>query len=147
MRGFGHYVGEGLAIGIDKSTERVEAASVGMANAAYEAMKESFDKVNELVEDDPSFQPNIKPVLDLEELHKQAQAINGLGGSLGVSTSLANGARPKLNLETDPGQAPTSPVTNVTFNQNNYSPESLSEAEIYRQTHNQLARARRILSS
>lgn len=147
MRGFGHYVGEGLAIGIDKSTDRVEAASVGMANAAYEAMKESFDKVNELVEDDPSFQPNIKPVLDLEELQKQAQAINGLGGSLGVSTNLANGARPKLNLETDPGQAPTSPVTNVTFNQNNYSPESLSESEIYRQTHNQLARARRILNS
>lgn len=147
MRGFGHYVGEGLAIGIDKSTDRVEAASVGMANAAYEAMKASFDKVNELVEDDPSFQPNIKPVLDLEELQKQAQAINGLGGSLGVSTNLANGARPKLNLETDPGQAPTSPVTNVTFNQNNYSPESLSESEIYRQTHNQLARARRILNS
>lgn len=147
MRGFGHYVGEGLAIGIDKSKDRVEAASVGMANAAYEAMKESFDKVNELVEDDPSFQPNIKPVLDLEELQKQAQAINGIGGSLGVSTSLANGARPKLNLEADPGQAPTNPVTNVTFNQNNYSPESLSEAEIYRQTHNQLARARRILSS
>lgn len=147
MRGFGHYVGEGLAIGIDKSTDRVESASVGMANAAYEAMKQSFDKVNELIEDDPSFQPNIKPVLDLEELQKQAQAINGIGGSLGVSTSLANGARPKLNLESDPGQASTNPVTNVTFNQNNYSPESLSEAEIYRQTHNQLARARRILNS
>ena len=147
MRAFGGYVGDGLAIGIDKSTDRVESASVGMANAAYEAMKQSFDKVNDLIEDDPSFQPNIKPVLDLEELQKQAQAINGIGGSLGVSTSLANGARPKLNLESDPGQAPTSPVTNVTFNQNNYSPESLSEAEIYRQTHNQLARARRILNS
>jgi hypothetical protein len=37
--------------------------------------------------------------------------------------------------------------TSVKFEQNNYSPESLSEIEIYRQTKNQLSQLRSALST
>jgi hypothetical protein len=38
------------------------------------------------------------------------------------------------------------PAASVTFEQNNYSPEALSEVEIYRQTKNQLSQLRMALA-
>jgi len=143
MKELGGYVGEGLAIGIENTSERVAESGETMASAAYDAMAHALDGVNELVEDDPSFKPEIKPILDLEEMRKQAAGINNLMPALSGTVTAANAARPTERYadSTDKSQSQNG-TTNITFNQTNNSPEALDAAEIYRNTKTQLAMAK-----
>ena len=143
MKELGGYVGEGLAIGIENAGERVAGAGDNMASAAYDAMSRALDGVNELVEDDPSFKPEIKPILDLTEMQKQAKGINNFLPAIGVTAQAANAARPAAPIAVDNSDKNRqNGVTNITFNQTNNSPEALDAATIYRQTHTQLAMAK-----
>lgn len=143
MKELGGYVGEGLAIGIENTGERVAAAGDNMSSAAYDAMSRALDGVNELIEDDPSFKPEIKPVLDLTEMQKQAKGINNFLPAIGVTAQAANAARPPAPIAVDNSDKNSqNGVTNITFNQTNNSPEALDAATIYRQTHTQLAMAK-----
>ena len=143
MKELGGYVGEGLAIGIENTGERVAEAGDNMSKAAYDAMSAALDGVNELVEDDPSFKPEIKPVLDLTEMQKQAKGINNFLPAIGVTAQAANAARPPAPIAVDNSDKNgQNGVTNITFNQTNNSPEALDAATIYRQTHTQLAMAK-----
>lgn len=143
MKELGEYVGEGLAIGIENTGERVAGAGDNMASAAYDAMSRALDGVNDLIEDDPSFKPEIKPILDLTEMQKQAKGINNFLPAIGVTTQAANAARPPAPIAVDNSDKNSqNGVTNITFNQTNNSPEALDAATIYRQTHTQLAMAK-----
>lgn len=143
MKELGGYVGEGLAIGIENTGERVAGAGDNMASAAYDAMSRALDGVNELIEDDPSFKPEIKPILDLTEMQKQAKGINNFMPAIGVTAQAANAARPPAPIAVDNSDKNRqNGVTNITFNQTNNSPEALDAATIYRQTHTQLAMAK-----
>lgn len=143
MKELGGYVGEGLAIGIENTGERVAGAGDNMASAAYDAMSRALDGVNDLIEDDPSFKPEIKPVLDLTEMQKQAKGINNFLPAIGVTAQAANAARPPAPIAVDNSDKNSqNGVTNITFNQTNNSPEALDAATIYRQTHTQLAMAK-----
>lgn len=142
MKVLGGYVGEGLAIGMEQTGERIGEAGETIGQTAYDAMKASLDDVNDLIEDDPSYKPEIKPILDLEEMQKQAQGIDNLMPALTGTLSAANGARPR-SIASDPSNKINEPgVTNITFNQTNNSPEALDPAVIYRQTKTQLAMAK-----
>lgn len=143
MKELGGYVGEGLAIGIENTGERVAKAGDNMSSAAYDAMSRALDGVNDLIEDDPSFKPEIKPVLDLTEMQKQAKGINNFLPAIGVTAQAANAARPPAPIAVDNSDKNSqNGVTNITFNQTNNSPEALDAATIYRQTHTQLAMAK-----
>lgn len=143
MKELGGYVGEGLAIGIENTGERVAGAGDNMASAAYDAMSKALDGVNELIEDDPSFKPEIKPVLDLTEMQKQAKGINNFMPAIGVTAQAANAARPPAPIAVDNSDKNSqNGVTNITFNQTNNSPEALDAATIYRNTSTQLAMAK-----
>lgn len=143
MKELGGYVGEGLAIGIENTGERVAKAGDNMSSAAYDAMSRALDGVNDLIEDDPSFKPEIKPVLDLTEMQKQAKGINNFMPAIGVTAQAANAARPPAPIAVDNSDKNSqNGVTNITFNQTNNSPEALDAATIYRQTHTQLAMAK-----
>ena len=143
MKELGGFVGEGLAIGIENTGERVAGAGDNMASAAYDAMSRALDGVNDLIEDDPSFKPEIKPILDLTEMQKQAKGINNFLPAIGVTAQAANAARPPAPIAVDNSDKNSqNGVTNITFNQTNNSPEALDAATIYRQTHTQLAMAK-----
>lgn len=143
MKELGGYVGEGFAIGVENTGERVAEAGENMSNAAYDAMAKAIGGVNELIEDDPSFKPEIKPILDLTEMQKQAKGINNFLPAIGVTTQAANAARPPAPIAVDNSDKNSqNGVTNITFNQTNNSPEALDAATIYRQTHTQLAMAK-----
>lgn len=143
MKEIGGYMGEGLAIGIRDEHQNIAAASTGLGKAAYNALDKALDGVNDLIEEDPSFQPEIKPILDLEELKKQAGGIGGLIPAVGVTTSIANSARPTAPIAVDTSDTKSqNGVTNITFNQTNNSPEALDAATIYRNTNTQLAMAK-----
>lgn len=143
MKEIGGYMGEGLAIGIRDEHQNIAEASTGLGKAAYNALDKALDGVNDLIEEDPSFQPEIKPILDLEELKKQAGGIGGLMPAVGVTTSIANSARPPAPIAVDASDTKSqNGVTNITFNQTNNSPEALDAATIYRNTNTQLAMAK-----
>ena len=143
MKELGGFVGEGLALGIENTSERVAGAGDNMASAAYDAMSKALDGVNDLIEDDPSFKPEIKPVLDLTEMQKQAKGINNFLPAIGITAQAANAARPPAPIAVDNSDKNRqNGVTNITFNQTNNSPEALDAATIYRQTHTQLAMAK-----
>ena len=143
MKEIGGYMGEGLAIGIRDEHQNIAEASTGLGKAAYNALDKALDGVNDLIEEDPSFQPEIKPVLDLEELKKQAGGIGGLMPAVGVTASIANSARPPAPIAVDNSDTKSqNGVTNITFNQTNNSPEALDAATIYRNTNTQLAMAK-----
>lgn len=143
MMELGGYVGEGLAIGIEDTGDRVADAGGSMAGAAYDAMTKALDGVNELIEDDPSFKPEIKPILDLTEMQKQAKGINNFLPAIGVTAQAANAARPPAPIAVDNSDKNSqNGVTNITFNQTNNSPEALDAATIYRNTNTQLAMAK-----
>lgn len=143
MKELGGYVGEGLAIGIENTGDRVAEAGDNMAGAAYDAMSKALDGVNELVEDDPAFSPQIKPILDLTEMQKQAKGIDNFMPAIGVTAQAANAARPPAPIAVDSSDKNSqNGVTNITFNQTNNSPEALDAATIYRNTNTQLAMAK-----
>ena len=80
-------------------------------------------------------------MLNLDQTRKDAALLTdifaGAPVELAANLRAANAARPNLTPTT---QQPTTIVkeTNIDFTQNNNSPKSLSEYEIYRQTQNQL---------
>jgi len=148
MAEIGGFVGQGLANGIASQGENVARSSRGLGEDAYNAMSTALDGVNELLEEDPAYRPEIKPILDLEELQKQAQGINNMLPALSGTASFASGARPISHLsETEKSNlSGQNGITNITFNQTNNSPEALDAATIYRQTRNQLSLAKDRLS-
>ena len=147
MKTIGGFMGEGLAIGIRAEHENIANASEGMGKTAYEALSQALEGVNELIEEDPSYKPEVKPVLNLEEMKKQAKGINSLMPAIGTTLNAANGARPTIPVDAKfDDKNSQNGTTNITFNQTNNSPEALDAADIYRNTKTQLAMAKDALT-
>ena len=147
MKTIGGFMGEGLAIGIRAEHENIANASEGMGKTAYEALSQALEGVNELIEEDPSYKPEVKPVLDLTEMEKQAKGINSLMPAIGTTLNAANGARPAIPVDAKfDDKNSQNGTTNITFNQTNNSPEALDAADIYRNTKTQLAMAKDALT-
>ena len=147
MKTIGGFMGEGLAIGIRAEHENIANASEGMGKTAYETLSKALEGVNELIEEDPSYKPEVKPVLNLEEMEKQAKGINSLMPAIGTTLSAVNGARPTIPVDAKfDDKNSQNGTTNITFNQTNNSPEALDAADIYRNTKTQLAMAKDALT-
>lgn len=143
MKEIGGYMGDGLAIGIRNENDNIAEASTSMGKTAYDSLSKALDGVSDLLENDPSYQPEIKPVLDLTEIQKQANGLGSMMPAIGVTAQAANNARPAAPIAVDNSDKDSqNGVTNITFNQTNNSPEALDAATIYRQTKTQLAMAK-----
>lgn len=148
----GHYVAEGMALGIRKGEKLVEAASESIATASLDIANRTTNNLSNALSGlsaefdmNSDFEPTIRPVLDLTSVREQASQIGRIFGPSVISTkgiyadasgiAMANRAAQQAaqNELQRQEQAP------VVFNQNNYSPKALSEAEIYRRTKSQLA--------
>ena len=143
MMEIGGYMGDGLAIGIHNENDNIAEASTSMGKTAYDSLSKALDGVNDLLENDPAYKPEIKPVLDLSEIQKQADGLGSMMPAIGVTAQAANNARPTAPIAVDNSDKNSqNGVTNITFNQTNNSPEALDAATIYRQTKTQLAMAK-----
>ena len=81
-----------------------------------------------------NFNPVIRPVLDTTDLERSLSQIRRVDIPVGVSGIGAHS-------ETEHHSTPVENMRpSVSFTQNNYSPEALSEADIYRQTKNIVSR-------
>ncbi len=142
MMEIGSYVGEGFAQGISSMGPQVEKAASVMSTDTVESMKAAISRAQAMVAGGIGSNPTIRPIIDLEGVRSGVAAINGLlpsGSAMDTQGYIraSNIAQDRSNTAT-PVKEPNgdSPVV---FNQYNNSPKALSEAEIYRQTRNQLS--------
>jgi hypothetical protein len=156
---YGEWLVEGLVNGMSDPHNTASRASEALANDVVKAYQldnakikdhtqSAFQKAIEEAADSLQMSnltnPVITPVLDLSRVNRDAKSLHGLFGSdaLQANTSYLLG-NAIASTELDQSETTTeSGVREVTFVQNNHSPETLSEAEIYRRTRSQLALAK-----
>jgi hypothetical protein len=150
----GMFVDQGLANGIDKYSYVANNAAEQMGTSLMDTFKSSIENIDAFVGSEINTNPVITPVLDLTEVEKESAKIAewmkvpGLfvESSTNYADSIASDYQDYFanwQMPTDGTNAPTT----VMFEQNNYSPKALSEVELYRQTKNQLALAKGVLTS
>lgn len=132
---FGMYLIEGLVLGQEKNLSKAERTADKVGSRTLEAINDALSGGI----DDLTFAPTITPVMDLSNVKKGFGDI-GRYSNVGLTTSgyassyaMSNSAKP----------VEVSNVTNLNFTQNNTSPKSLSNVEIYRNTKNTLAMLKR----
>jgi tape measure domain-containing protein len=134
---------EGLSAGLTDSTKVVEDAADQVGSAAIEAMKKSMSGVSDALSAEIA-QPTITPILDLTQVQRDAQSMQSLldANAIAARASFQQASSISTGLSTLDVDSTAAVVgTSIKFEQNNYSPESLSAIDIYRQTKNQLAQA------
>ena len=145
----GMYTALGMAGGISSGASNVTGAVSDMAGDAVTEMQKSVGHISKVLSDEIDPNPVITPVLDLTDVKDKAKKMADLYSASEIAASASYGQAvaisqtQKVAQEAKPAE-PT-PVQEIKFEQNNYSPESLTETEIYRLTNNQLALARRAL--
>lgn len=123
-------------------TYTVQGLAQGLVDpSGLKALDKSLSYISDYMQE--SVNPTITPVLDLTHVKTGVAQLNGM---LGASTSLTNASGIFVPSKTDANGVPINAAT-IKFEQNNYSPESLSAIDIYRQTKNQLSQAKQALRS
>ena len=137
----GAYSVEGLVEGIKKLSPKANEAAEEMGNDTLAIVRDRFAEIVEALEEDPEFNPRIVPVVDMSAVNAAGSAVSGYFNDPSILARTTGRAQKSFDLVSANGSAvaPVAPggIT-VQMEQNNYSPESLSPAEIYRQTNNLL---------
>jgi hypothetical protein len=148
----GKFATMGMAEGLANSTKVVTDAAEDVAAQALEAMRESVSKLSSAVLTNIDINPTITPVLDLSLIASDAKTMASMLNVVPITAAASYGQASVISASQNTVQSPlddavlASGGTQIKFEQNNYSPESLSEAEIYRQTKNQLSQAKGALA-
>ena len=103
---FGSYMGEGLAIGIRNSANKVSGASKGLAAVSEDALSSAIASINRVIEDDWDTSPVITPIVDLNDVRNGASYINSLlnANTYGIGTSYGNGLANSISKEFQNGR-------------------------------------------
>jgi tape measure domain-containing protein len=152
--GIGKRVVQGLVNGLKDYSGDAEAAVTSTGEATILAMKKTMAQVSDIMAMDIDPNPVIAPVLDLTQFRKEAAKMTD---QLKTPTLPANVSYDRASsIATDRQLAaqqmamdtqikPSESV--IKFEQNNYSPKTLSAIDIYRQTRNQLSLAKGALTA
>ena len=133
-RGYGDYIAQGLALGMEDGSSYVEKSAITLS----EIVRDTMNRVKEITENEDDLTPVISPVLDLTNLKESTRKIGSMfpGQSLSLASSVGIGrVSSTSSLDAQNGAA----TQQINFTQNNYSPKALSRVEIYRQTKNQIS--------
>lgn len=142
----GNYFGEGYSIGIDSYAYDVGNSAEHLANSALSSLEYTKSLISDVLSVDTDFSPVITPVLNMDELKRDAQSIPGLlnhNNAINLRTARIQAG---VIAARSPGMIQNGSITNPTvvnnydMTQNNYSPKALNRVEIYRQTRNEFAR-------
>lgn len=136
----------GMAKGILDYISVVEKAAIQMADDTINPIDGIINDISSVFEDGLS-DLTIRPVLDLSLVEQGAQKAGelfsgfNLSGTYNRALSASGSFGGKLTSNDDVNAETNSQSggVNMTFNQYNNSPKSLSRSEIYRQTNNQFA--------
>jgi len=150
MYEIGDFLMQGLANGITDNTEQGIAAASTMATDTVDALTKGFGNTKDIWNNafGENADPTIRPVLDLSQVEEQAGRLDEILPKEEITGTLATTATAQLAgrvARSTPTQTDGNAIsetynqgTSLVFNQYNNSPKALSEAEIYRQTRNQI---------
>lgn len=143
----GAYSVKGMAKGFTNSSKVVNAAVGKVAESAITTMKNSLGDMSDVID----VNPTITPVLDLTNIQNGAKSLDSLLNVIPITAAASFGQASSISSEQEAAQllkdVLSAEASSIKFEQNNYSPESLSSIEIYRQTRNQLAQAKSVLAT
>lgn len=150
MYEIGDFLMQGLANGITDNTEQGIAAATTMATDTVDALSKGFGNSKDIWNNafGENADPTIKPVLDLSQVEEEAGRLNDILPQEEIASTLTSTTTAQLagrvvtstpvkSNDTAPSET-YNQGTSLVFNQYNNSPKALSEAEIYRQTRNQI---------
>lgn len=148
----GRRIDEGMAVGLRKFAPLVASSATSTAQLALDAITSTLSRIPDAISGDIELNPTITPVLDLTQFRKDAAQMTSSFDSAAVAAQLSANQAASISVqrasvsteETKPVQQPPNVIS---FEQNNYSPKALSNAEIYRQTRNQISQARGALKT
>ena len=150
MYEIGDFLMQGLANGITDNTEQGIAAATTMATDTVDALSKGFGNTKDIWNNafGENADPTIKPVLDLSQVEEQAGRLDEIlpkeeiAGTLTTTATAQLAGRVVTSTPVKSNDTAASETynqgTSLVFNQYNNSPKALSEAEIYRQTRNQI---------
>jgi tape measure domain-containing protein len=142
----GGYSAEGVAVGLSEMSDVVAKAAADTGQTAIDSLKKSMSGFSDLIAGPIDIRPVITPVLDLSSVKKSAGDIGTVLGNQPISVDSAYSkasaiANARLAAQ-EVTSAQSESVRPITFNQYNNSPKALSAATIYRQTNNQISKAK-----
>lgn len=139
----GQWVAMGLAKALSDDTSVGKSAKT-LSNNAMSAFQDTLSRIPENLGQMDEFVPTITPVLDLSKVQKDASGISDLmkGSTISPDVSLGN-AHSIAAMLAETAKAKDTPAVDqpkeVSFVQNNYSPEALSANQLYKQTKSLIA--------
>ena len=144
----GKYVDMGLANGLNKYSYLALDTASDLSDDVVSNVRNTIDSIVNAINSDIDSQPTIRPVLDMSDVKRGMSEFNASlsrSQASNISFDMNHAASAKFRMEED---GTTSNGGNTyNFNQYNTSPKALSSIEIYRQTRNQFAAAKEVLSS
>jgi hypothetical protein len=140
----------GMAVGITKGGSNANSVMESTTGDILKTARDTMGKIPNALDGIVDAQPVITPVLDLSSVHKEAQNMPDLGANVVPITAAASFNQASSISQSQQAVETAQPETAqagavLHFEQNNYSPESLTPIEVYRQTNNQLANAKSAL--
>lgn len=150
----GAYSVQGLAEGLESGQGAVRKSVEGVGKDAILALRKSITDIRDLVQGEIDMDPTIRPVIDLTAVKKDAKALIDMIPNQWVISPVTAWAQAKSaraafeDTQVRRGVTPESQVLRpIEYKQYNSSPKALSNAEIYRNTKNQLSRTKGGLST
>lgn len=143
---------EGLAKGFTDATQKVTDGVESVADSALAKLRESMRGAGSMMSEELSAKAVITPILDLTQAQDQAKKLGSLLNVAPINAKVSLGQAAAISAtqnvsRTDSDKQVAAQETVVKFEQNNYSPEALSEIEIYRQTKNQISQFKSMVFS
>jgi tape measure domain-containing protein len=138
----GKFTAQGLAQGMKNSSGLVAGAAESLGDDATDSLKSSLSNILDTVSGEINPDLVITPVLDLTQFRKDASTM-GVDNVIPITAATSYGMGSATAQEVSATQeaaaeAAAAAKPSVEFTQNNYSPESLNDVEIYRKTRNQI---------
>ena len=138
----GELVGAGLGIGLTDSIKPTSASAKELGKSVLTSLSDAVSGAADFFSNNFDVTPTIRPIVDMSDILTSGKKLNDIYSTT-RSINLASSIKRANQISTNDGKISTNDTgnvstSNVSFVQNNYSPEPLSRLEIYRQTRNQI---------
>lgn len=141
----------GIAKGIDDNVSRVTDSLATLNQTSVLAMKKTISGLSDAISSTSmDVNPTVTPVLDLSQVQKDAGQIKDIVSANPITADVSYSKASDISalrvlLESSSGDTPAPVAPHVEIKQYNTSPTALSTVDIYRQTSNALALAKKAL--
>lgn len=144
----------GLSKGMNESSRTAEITAGEAADSVMSAFRKSLDEVQVPLGALDDIQPTITPVLDLTQVEREASQFGKMMTSPVITPTVTFESAKLVSAETrvvaeenaTPATTNEPKTTEIHFEQNNYSPEPLNQAALYRRTRSQIELAKKELA-